>query len=205
MRINDQAAPPADILDLAAATDGVTVNLSWTAVANADQYLVYRSYLAGGTYEMRGITSLTTYADYNQINGQRVYYKVVAVNNTTGLTSTSNEVTALPAYTIDWANLQWPQYSDMLLVLLNREHLWSGLHYWCHIRTRSHTRTSGTGGFRTKRIDPRENAEWIGLSAIILQEGNNDQFAGNLMPETIEKLIMSTATPPTALFPGLRL
>jgi fibronectin type 3 domain-containing protein len=81
------SAPPALVV-LNAAANGTTVNLTWNAAANADKYLGYRSYLAGGAYELRGMTSTTTYADHNQISGQRVYYKVVAVNNTTGLTST---------------------------------------------------------------------------------------------------------------------
>ncbi len=188
VRINDQAAPPADILDLAAATDGVTVNLSWTAVANADQYLVYRSYLAGGTYEMRGITSLTTYADYNQINGQRVYYKVVAVNNTTGLTSTSNEVTALPAYTIDWANLQWPlSIPDHVVGITPTVNIY-GQVYITGVTSEPEATLGllAQVGFGPNESDPRENADWIWFDApFFSQEGNNDQFAGNLMPETI--------------------
>ena len=187
VRINDQAAPPADILDLAATTGGVTVNLSWTAVANADQYLVYRSYLAGGTYQMRGITSLTTYADYNQINGQRVYYKVVAVNNTTGLTSTSNEVTALPAYTIDWANLQRPPSISHTIGTTPTENIY-GQVYIDGVTELPGATTSllAQVGYGPNNSDPRGNPAWRWSDArYTADSGNNDEFFGSLLPETV--------------------
>lgn len=186
VRTNDQAAPPANILDLVATTDGVTVNLSWTAVANADQYLVYRSYLAGGTYELRGMTSTTSYSDYNQISGQRVYYIVVAVNNTTGLTSTSNEVSALPAYTIGWANLQFPLTMSHTIGITPTENIY-GQVYIAGV-TDIPGATPGLlaqVGYGPDGSDPRGNVDWIWFDAAFNTDvGNNDEFAGTLLPES---------------------
>ena len=69
------------------------VNLSWTAVANALYYKIYRSPLSGGPYNLiaqsnpnpgQNPTStqvMTTYQDGpgNLINGQNYYYRVTAV------------------------------------------------------------------------------------------------------------------------------
>lgn len=187
VRTNDQIAPPANILDLEATTDGVTVHLSWTAVANADQYLVYRSYLAGGTYELRGMTSTTSYSDYNQISGQRVYYKVVAVNNTTGLTSNSNEVSALPAYTIGWANLQWPFSITHTIGITPTENIYGQV--WIDGVTEIPGATPGLlaqVGYGPNESDPRGNVEWTWYDATFSgQAGNNDEFVGTLLPEVV--------------------
>ncbi len=100
VRTNEQIAPP-DSGRIFAVVAIVNVDLTWTASAGATDYLVYRSYLHGG-YELRGTTPTTSYTDYNQVSGQRVYYIVVARDVPHGLVSEpSNEVTALPAYTID--------------------------------------------------------------------------------------------------------
>ena len=187
LRDAELASPPADIIDLEATTDGVTVNLSWSAAANADQYLVYRSYLSGGTYELRGMTSTTTYADHNQISGQRVYYKVVAVNNTTGLTSTSNEVNALPAYTIDWANLQWPYSITHTIGTTPTENIYGQI--WIDGVTLLPGATPGLTaqvGYGPNESDPRANPAWIWFDAAFSsQVGNNDEYVGTLLPETI--------------------
>ncbi len=187
VRTNDQIAPPANILDLEATTDGVTVHLSWTAVANADQYRVYRSYLAGGTYELRGMTSTTSYSDYNQISGQRVYYKVVAVNNTTGLTSNSNEVSALPAYTIGWANLQWPFSITHTIGITPTENIYGQV--WIDGVTEIPGATPGLlaqVGYGPNESDPRGNVEWTWYDATFSgQAGNNDEFVGTLLPEVV--------------------
>ena len=187
VRTNDQVAPPATILDLAAVANGTTVNLSWTAVANADQYLVYRSYLAGGTYELRGMTSTTAYSDFNQISGQRVYYKVVASNNINGLRSTSNEVSALPAYVIGWANLQWPFSITHTIGITPTENIY-GQVYIAGV-TEIPGVTPGLlaqVGYGPNDSDPRANASWIWFDAAFNgQAGNNDEFAGTLLPEAI--------------------
>jgi len=187
VRANIQAAPPSAIIDLAALTNGTTVNLSWTAVTNADQYLVYRSYLAGGEYELRGMTSTTSYADFNQISGQRVYYKVVAVNNTTGLTSTSNEVSALPAYVIGWANLQWPYSTTHTIGITPTENIYGQV--WIDGVTSEPGATPGLlaqVGYGPNNSDPRGNANWTWYDAVFnAQVGDNDELAGTLLPEDV--------------------
>lgn len=186
VRATGQAAPPSTIIDLAALTDGTTVNLSWTAAANADQYMVYRSYLAGGTYELRGMTSTTTYNDYNQISGQRVYYKVVAVNNTTGLTSTSNEVSALPAYTIGWANLQWPYSITHTIGTTPTENIYGQV--WIDGVTSEPGATPGLlaqVGYGPNDSDPRGNADWTWYDAVFNgQVGSNDEYFVPVIPES---------------------
>jgi glycosidase len=85
------------------------VNLSWNAAPGADSYDVYRSQLSGGGYSVVGNTAATTYADTGVTNGVAYYYIVVAKDDTTLLTGDpSNEATAIPAFAIGWANLQWP-------------------------------------------------------------------------------------------------
>jgi glycosidase len=187
VRTNTQAIPPAQILDLAAVANGTTVNLTWSAAANADQYLVYRSYLSGGTFELLGMTSTTSWADHNLVSGQRVYYKVIALDTTTGLTSTSNEVSALPAYNIDWANLQWPFTISHTIGTTPTENIY-GQVYISGV-TQAPGATPGLLaqiGYGPDGSDPRENTAWTWSDApFFSQEGNNDQFAGTLIPETI--------------------
>jgi len=104
------AAPPEAVTDLAVTdVNPGTVYLDWSNTTGADEYIVFRSCLSGGGYELIGTSATSDYIDTGVTVGTRYYYIVIARNTTNGLVSgPSNEVDALPAYAIQWANLQWP-------------------------------------------------------------------------------------------------
>jgi glycosidase/fibronectin type 3 domain-containing protein len=100
--------PPA-VTTLGATSGAGSVNLSWTGVANADRYEVYRSQVSGGGYHYLGDAFGTTYNDTSVVNGKTYYYVIIAKNDATRLESGfSNEVSAMPQYTLNWHALQWP-------------------------------------------------------------------------------------------------
>ena len=187
VRTNEQIAPP-DAVELSAVADGLNVALNWTASAGATDYLVYRSYLRGGGYELRGMTSTTSYTDYGQVSGQRVYYIVVARDVPHGLVSeNSNEVSALPAYVIDWANLQWPFTINHTISTTPTENIY-GQVYIAGV-TNEPGATPGLRaqvGYGPNESDPRGNSDWTWFEAAFnTQAGNNDEFAGALLPEAV--------------------
>ncbi|MEL7645593.1 MAG: alpha-amylase family glycosyl hydrolase [Anaerolineaceae bacterium] len=187
VRTNEQIAPP-DPVELSAVTNGTEVTLTWTSSADATDYLVYRSYLRGGGYELRGETPATSYTDYSQVSGQRVYYIVVARDVPHGLISVdSNEVSALPAYNIDWANLQWPFTISHTIGSTPTENIY-GQVYIADVSSAPGA-TPGLRaqvGYGPNESDPRDHAEWIWFDAAFSgQVGNNDEFVGALLPEAV--------------------
>jgi len=103
----DVTAPAAPIN--LTATEGVgEVELTWTAATGAASYNVYRSYISGAGYELLGNVATLAYTDTDATNGTLYYYVVTALDAGGNESDVSNEVSALPHYTIDWANLQWP-------------------------------------------------------------------------------------------------
>ncbi len=93
---------------ITAAPESGKVTVSWSAVSGADSYDVYRTELSGGAYTLIGNTNTTSYEDTTVNNGTRYYYVVKSKSATLLVSEFSNEVSAIPAYTIGWANLQWP-------------------------------------------------------------------------------------------------
>jgi len=187
VRTNDQIAPP-DPVELSAVTNGTNVALTWTASAGATDYLVYRSYLHGGGYELRGTTSTTSYTDYDQVSGQRVYYIVVARDVPNGLLSAnSNEVSALPAYIIDWANLQWPFVINHTLSSTPTENIYGQVYIAGVTSEAGHTPgLRAQVGYGPNESDPRGNSTWTWFEASFnAQVGNNDEFKGTLLPEAV--------------------
>ncbi len=57
------------------------VKLSWSAVANADQYKVYRAGTSNGTYKLMYTTKNLSYTNTSANAGYTYYYKVVAVDS----------------------------------------------------------------------------------------------------------------------------
>ena len=182
------AAPPDPVIDLEVTNTGAdTVDLAWSVAISADAYLVYRSYLSGGGYELLGETSATTFTDTGLTAGQRVYYIVIAKSTIVGLLSEpSNEVTALPAYTIDWANLQWPPSISHTIGTTPTENIYGQV--YIDGVTSEPGATPGLWaqvGFGPSGINPDENPDWIWFDASFNADtGNNDEFVGTLLPET---------------------
>ncbi len=183
------AGPPDPVNDLVVTDTGAdTVTLAWSWAVSADAYLVYRSYLSGGGYELVGETSATTFTDTGLTPGQRVYYIVVAKSTIVGLLSEpSNEVTALPAYTIDWANLQWPFTISHTISSTPTDNIY-GQVYISEV-TEIPGATPGLRaqvGYGPNESDPRGNPDWAWFDASFSgQAGNNDEFAGTLLPEAV--------------------
>jgi glycosidase len=187
---NPQPAPPNPVTDLI--VDGVSagsVILEWTdPVPDPGEYLVYRSNLSGGGYELIGTSTMGYFEDTTVVPGTRYYYIVVSRDIITGLVSgPSNEVDAQPAYTIDWANLQWPFTITHTIGTTPTENIY-GQVYIADV-TSEPGATPGLlaqVGYGPNNSDPRGNEAWIWFDApFFSQEGNNDQFAGNLLPEAI--------------------
>jgi glycosidase len=97
--------PPAPTGLKAVEGDGA-VTLSWNAVPGANSYLVWRSYLSGGGYQVVGRPTGASYTDTKVENGRRYYYVVRAVIGTDG--ADSAEVEAIPHHTVSGLLLQWP-------------------------------------------------------------------------------------------------
>ncbi len=88
-----------------------TVSLAWNSVPDADGYNVYRSPLSGGGWEKVNDALLASpdYIDDEGLQNARTYYYVVtAVDGSGNESAYSNEVSAQPHLTINWANLQHP-------------------------------------------------------------------------------------------------
>lgn len=179
------ASPAPTVLSVGTVGD-TFVTLDWTAAAGADGYYVYRSSLSGGGYELLGATAALTYTDTSVIPGQRYYYMVKSHNGVTGLLSeASNEVTALPHYTIGWANLQWPP-SITITIGQTTENIYGQV--WIDGVTSLPGATPGLtaqAGFGPDGSDPDGNAAWTWVEAAFNgQAGSNDEFKAALTPES---------------------
>ncbi len=163
---------------------GSQVTVSWSAVSGADVYTIYRSRLSGGGYEQVGATVGTSFNDTNVQPGTRYYYVVraFAVN---GLASDlSNEETALPAYTIDWANLQWP-----FSISTERSMVTPTVNIYGQVYIDGVTSAPGATpsliaqvGYGVDGSLPTD-ASWRWFDATFnTQVGNNDEFVGQLIP-----------------------
>ncbi|MGB4596070.1 MAG: Ig-like domain-containing protein [Anaerolineaceae bacterium] len=180
---------PVGVIDLAVDyATATTVGLSWTATTGADTYLVYRSNLSGGGHSFMGETNTNNYTDTGLTPGQRVYYLVYAKSTTTGLVSSvSNEVSAMPAYTIDWANLQWPYTITHTIGITPTENIYGQVTIDGVTSLPGATPTLiAQVGFGPDGSLPEGNAAWVWSDAVFnAQSGSNDEFVGNLLPEQI--------------------
>ncbi|MFZ3070033.1 MAG: alpha-amylase family glycosyl hydrolase, partial [Anaerolineaceae bacterium] len=183
------AAPPSPILDLTVtSTSATSVSLSWPVVADADNYLVFRSHLTGGGFEQVGETATTSFTDIDLVPGERVYYIVKAQITGTGLVSgPSNEVNALPAYTIDWANLQYPTSVTHIIGITPTENIY-GQVYIAGV-TQLPGATHGLWaqvGYGPDNTYPDGNDAWIWVDANFnTNVGENDEFISALTPESV--------------------
>jgi hypothetical protein len=74
-----------------------TVDLSWTASADAVSYNIYRGTVSGGPYTMINTSpdSTTAYTDGTVVSGQTYYYVATAVNSESEESGYSNQATAV--------------------------------------------------------------------------------------------------------------
>jgi fibronectin type 3 domain-containing protein len=74
-----------------------TVDLSWTASADAVGYNIYRGTVSDGPYTMinSSLDSTTAYADSTVVSGQTYYYVVTAVDSQSQESAYSNQTQAV--------------------------------------------------------------------------------------------------------------
>ncbi len=114
---------PAAPAGLGATADEAQIRLSWTVVAGATSYTVWRGRSEGGPYAAIGaVPTGTTYVDTAITNGVTYYY-VVRAGNWNGESGNSSEVGAaapLPVLRLSYSGadlvLTWPQSASDLKV-----------------------------------------------------------------------------------------
>ena len=77
--------------------NGVWIDVEWSAVKDADSYLVYRSTSENGLYTNIGKAYSEKFIDHDILSGQVYYYKVVAENGNDRTRSDFSDITATRA------------------------------------------------------------------------------------------------------------
>jgi len=180
------ASPDPTMLSVGGVGD-TWITLDWTAAAGADGYYVYRALLSGGTYELLGATAGLTYTDATALPGQTYYYLVKSHNGTTGLLGEpSNEVSAMPHYAIDWANLQWPATITKTINTTPTENIY-GQVYITGVTDPAGAAPGliAQAGYGPADSDPNGHASWIWVDAVFYgQSGINDEYQATFLPES---------------------
>jgi len=187
--VTDLTAPAAPT-GLAAEAGSRHVSLSWSAVAGATGYTVYRSPLTGGGYVKANGSPLTgtSFDDTGLDNGRTYYYVVRALDAAGNESDPSNEVSALPHLTIGWANLQWPATLSHTISAVNRTDSVYG-QVWIDGQTNKPGATPtlvAQLGFGPDGSNPSGNPAWTWVDASFNGDaGNNDEFVATLLPEAV--------------------
>ncbi|MGC9394137.1 MAG: alpha-amylase family glycosyl hydrolase [Anaerolineae bacterium] len=174
--------PPAPTNLAAVEGDGEAI-LTWDAVTGADSYNVYRSYVYGGGYAYLGQTTTPDYTDTTVTNGTLYYYVVTAVGVLGAESDVSNEVSALPHYTIDWANLQWPLEFTHTVGITPTQSIYGQV----YIEGVTSEPGATTGllaqiGFGAMATEYVTWTTWVDAT-YNGDVGSNDEFAAQLLPE----------------------
>ena len=184
-------APPAAPTNLRVTAEGAdSVSLAWDAVAGAASYTVYRSVVSGGGYVKANAAPVTgtTFTDSGVRNAQPVFYVVRALDAAGNESAPSNEVNALPHYTIGWANLQWPPTLAHTISAVNRTDNVYG-QVWIDGVTNRPGATPNLRaqlGFGPTGSNPTNNQAWTWVDASFnVDAGNNDEFKASLLPEAV--------------------
>ncbi len=185
----DLTPPPAPI-GLAAVEGSGEVSLTWEAVAGAASYNLYRSPLTGGGYVKVNSVPLadTSYSDTGLRNAQAYFYVVTALDEWGNESGYSAEVSAMPHYTIGWANLQWPPTMSHTISVINRTDTAYG-QVWIDGATYQPGQTPTLRaqlGFGPEGSNPAGNLDWTWVDAAFNTDaGNNDEFMASMLPESI--------------------
>jgi glycosidase len=183
--------PPAAPENLRVTDEGdASVSLSWDAVSGAAGYNLYRSPLSGGGWVKVNDAPLavTDFTDSGLRNARWYYYVVRALDNKGNESTDSNQVSAMPHYTIGWANLQWPPTLDHTISAVNRTDNVYG-QVWIDGVTYQPGPTEGLRaqlGFGPAGSDPATDPAWVWVDATFnVDAGNNDEFKASLLPEAV--------------------
>ncbi len=187
MTRNADLTPTAAPSNLQATANNLSVELSWTGVAGATGYNVYRSPVTGGGYvkvnssPVSGTSYTDTSADLR--SGQRYYYVVKALDNVGNESAPSNEASAVPSYPINWANLQWPPTLNYTVNAISPTDTVYGQVYIENV-TNQPGATPGLIaqlGYGPEGSDPRTWTTWVAME-FNTDVVNNDEYKGNLQP-----------------------
>lgn len=189
------SAPPAAVSDLGVtAVSSSNVDLGWSAATGATSYDVYRSLVHGGGYTLVANVADTSYSDTGLTVATSYYYVVVARDDATQLGSGfSNEVAATTAYTIGWANLQWPPTLNHTISAINRtENVYGQI--WIDGITSQPGATPGLlaeVGFGPIGSTPDGSWTWSSM-AFNVDSGSNDEYVGSMLPDELGTFCYTT-------------
>jgi len=165
-----------------------SIGLAWNSVAGSVEYNLYRSPLSGGGWvkvNTNAITS-TDFADTGLQNAHAYYYVVTALDGPGNESAYSNEVSALPHFTIGWANLQWPPTLTHTLSATDRTDDVYG-RVWIDGVTSQPGPTSGLiaqAGFGPEGSNPDGNSGWTWeVATFNVDTENNDEFKTSFLPQ----------------------
>ena len=187
--LNVPLAPPPDAVSdlMVTAVSDNSADLAWSAAAGADSYDVYRSLVSGGGYALIDNTTVTNYMDAGLSVATNYYYVVVSRDDTNLLTSAySNEAAATTAYSIGWANLQWPPSINHTISAVNRTGEIYG-QIWIDGVTGNPGATPGLlaqVGFGAVGSAPDDSWAWTAMD-FNGDAGNNDEYFGSLLPDML--------------------
>ncbi len=165
-----------------------SASLAWDGVSSAAGYNLYRSQLSGGGWVKVNSSPLagTSYIDSGLRNAITYYYVVTSLDGAGNESGFSNQVSALPHYTIGWANLQWPPSMDHTISAVNRTPNVYG-QVWIDGVTNQPGATESLRaqlGFGPSGSNPDGNSNWSWVEASFnVDAGSNDEFAASLLPE----------------------
>lgn len=181
--------PPAAPAGLNVSDEGDSqVSLTWNSVVGAVGYNVYRSPVTGGGYIRVNSDPIsgTTITDTDLRNAQNYFYVVTALDAVGNESAYSNEVSALPHFTIGWANLQWPPSMIHTVSVVDRTDNAYG-QVWIDGVTNQPGATESLRaqlGFGPDGSSPSGNSAWIWVDATFnVDAGSNDEFVASLLPE----------------------
>ena len=176
-------------LHVTATGDG-SVSLAWSASSGAAAYNVYRSPVTGGGWVRANASPVTatSFVDSGLRNASTYYYVVRALDALGNESGPSNEVSAVPHYTIGWANLQWPPTLTHTISAVQRTDNVYG-QVWIDGVTSMPGATPTLRaqlGFGPDGSDPASAAGWDWVNAAFnVDAGNNDEFVASLLPEAV--------------------
>ncbi len=187
---NVDLMPPAAPTGLTALEGDAEVSLSWDVVLDASGYNVYRSPVTGGGYVRLNTAPLpdTNFTDTGLRNARNYFYVVTAMDAWGNEFTYSNEVSAMPHYTIGWANLQWPPTMSHTISLIDRTDNAYG-QVWIDGVTFLPGQTPtllAQLGFGPSGSYPDGNPYWVWIDASFnVDAGNNDEFMASMLPEAV--------------------
>ncbi len=167
---------------LTAAASNHQVALTWSPVAGATGYRVYRSPLSGGGYLYLGSASSTTYTDTTVDNARLYYYVVTNLDSVGNESAWSNEAHAVPFAPIGWAGHLWPPTLTITINALQSQTVYAQV--WVDGVTNQPGQGPGVMAqfaFGATGTDP---STWSWMPMVYnTDQGNNDEYKIDFTPE----------------------